>query len=50
MAALSALALALALPAPGLAADKPAPLSAEAAGVKKALEQKVPGALRSAAS
>jgi len=44
MAALAALALALAIPAPGLAADKPAPLTAEAAGVKKAIEQKFPGA------
>lgn len=44
LAAASAAALALALSAPGLAADKPAPLTAEAAGVKKAIEQKFPGA------
>ena len=44
LALLSALALVLAMPAPALAADKPAPLTADAAGVKKAIEQKVPGA------
>jgi len=44
LALLSALALVLAMPAPGVAADKPAPLTAEAAGVKKAIEQKFPGA------
>lgn len=44
LALLSALALVLAMPAPALAADKPAPLTADAAGVKKAIEQKFPGA------
>ena len=44
LALLSALALVLAMPAPALAADKPAPLTADADGVKKAIEQKFPGA------